>query len=357
MVFGESFQEPAVASPVAGFAAFGGTWAVDHGELAGPAGDGPKLVGTDGRMVDGEVGVEVRLPGSDGGQRRPGRPGRPARQVGADAFDGYEVSLDDRRPRRSPRPAPARTASLLGEGPCDRSPDRWSAARRPARREDGRGARRRPDGPDLRRPRTPWPPAASGCGTWDRPARATATLHVGRRPAGAPRPAVRSRRRRAVAVSGMWAPVASGSATLGATLDTDRPFLGRQSQRVTFAGGTGDVGVANRGAEPPGDGVRRRQALRRLPLGRGPAVPADVFVSAEAHDGGRRYAEAKLGVAGDGQWHRYDVALTPADGGPGGTAGDPAPFARLGRARPRLPPARRLGPLRRPARPQGRGRG
>ena len=125
MVFGESFQEPAVASPVAGFAAFGGTWAVDRGELAGSAGDGPKLIGAEAGPVDGEVGVEVYLPGADGGNAgllvRADKCG-----VGADAFDGYEVSLD----------AAAKTVRLgrhrhdyhlLGEGPCDLSPDKWAS--------------------------------------------------------------------------------------------------------------------------------------------------------------------------------------------------------------------------------------
>src|SRR3954465_1150871 len=44
MIFGESFQEPATASPLKGFVAFGGEWRAAAGEVVGGAGDGPKLV-------------------------------------------------------------------------------------------------------------------------------------------------------------------------------------------------------------------------------------------------------------------------------------------------------------------------
>src|ERR1700758_3281272 len=74
MVFGESFQEPSVQSPVKGFRAFDGRWSVE----------------------DGEAGVEVFFPDKKAGNAglivRVGKPG-----VGADNFDGYEVSLDPAR--------------------------------------------------------------------------------------------------------------------------------------------------------------------------------------------------------------------------------------------------------------------
>ena len=48
------------------------------------------------------------------------------------------------------------------------------------------------------------------------------------------------------------------------------------------------------------------------------AKPTDVSVCAEDRDGGRRYAEATVSVAGDDQWHRYELALTPTVADPAG---------------------------------------
>ena len=93
MIFGESFQEPAPTVPPAGFHAFGGTWRVENGELAAAGGDGPKLVSEQPAFDRGEVGVEIqfadRTTGNAGLIVKANQPG-----VGADNFDGYEVSLD-----------------------------------------------------------------------------------------------------------------------------------------------------------------------------------------------------------------------------------------------------------------------
>ncbi len=48
-------------------------------------------------------------------------------------------------------------------------------------------------------------------------------------------------------VSGMWRPVQSGSASGKFAVETDHPFVGRQSQRVTLTSGEGRFGIENRG--------------------------------------------------------------------------------------------------------------
>ncbi len=45
----------------------------------------------------------------------------------------------------------------------------------------------------------------------------------------------------------MWRPIVSGAAVLEAAIDTDQPFTGAQSQRITFARGEGEVGIENQG--------------------------------------------------------------------------------------------------------------
>ncbi len=86
---------PASEGPVAGFIAYGGEWNVTDGVLSAGAGAGPKLVLDDRAFSEGEVGVELLLPDRSGGNAglivKVSDAG-----VGADRFNGYEVSLDAR---------------------------------------------------------------------------------------------------------------------------------------------------------------------------------------------------------------------------------------------------------------------
>ena len=123
MVFGESFQEPPPSTPPKGFQLRGGRWSVENGVLSGSAGDGPILVSELPSFDDGEIRVELRLP-----DRKPGNAGLIVRLgnpgVGANNFDGYEVSLD----------AAAQIVrlgrhchdwQLIQDVPCEVPDDRW----------------------------------------------------------------------------------------------------------------------------------------------------------------------------------------------------------------------------------------
>ena len=48
-------------------------------------------------------------------------------------------------------------------------------------------------------------------------------------------------------VSGMWRPVIQGSASGSYSLAAAHPFLGAQSQQITFESGEGEVGIENQG--------------------------------------------------------------------------------------------------------------
>src|SRR5437016_3489722 len=67
MIFGESFQEPALSAPPKGFTAYGGEWLVKDGELFAGAGDGPKLICDEAAFSTGEASVEVLFPDARGG--------------------------------------------------------------------------------------------------------------------------------------------------------------------------------------------------------------------------------------------------------------------------------------------------
>jgi hypothetical protein len=310
MIFGESFQEPPVRTPARRFTAFGGDWRVDGGELVGDGGDGPKLVGTAvPAFADGEVGVEVYLPSADragGGVRNAGLIVRVARPgVGADRFDGYEIGLDAGR-KLLGLGRHQQDFTLLRDTPCDVPVDRWVAL---AVKLAGRTIEVFVDGKPVVRfeDRRPLGAGAVGLRQWRRTARyRNLWVMAGGRRIDLPfepvpdEPAV---------VSGMWGPVATGSAQLVAALEKDRPFVGAQSQRITLVRGTGEVGVENQGLNRQGMAFVQGKPYEGYVWLRAER-PADVYASLESRDGSRTYARVKLTAGGDG-WRRYDFALTP----------------------------------------------
>ena len=110
------------------------------------------------------------------------------------------------------------------------------------------------------------------------------------------------------AVSGMWRATTTGTAVLRADVVKDAPFVGVQSQRLTFAGGEGEAGIENRGlnrrgmafvAGKPYEGYLWLRAEK----------PIEIAVSLEG-DAGASLAKSAVKVSGDG-WRRYDFTLTP----------------------------------------------
>ncbi len=113
----------------------------------------------------------------------------------------------------------------------------------------------------------------------------------------------------APAISGMWRKATRGDVKGSYSIVTDRPFAGKQSQRVSFESGAGEWGVENQGlnrwgmnfaAGKPYEGyiwVRLEKTL-------------EVFVALENRDGTRVYAERGVAPIGLG-WQRLDFTLTP----------------------------------------------
>jgi hypothetical protein len=308
MVFGESFQEPPPRTPARGFAAAEGDWRLDGGEMRGPAGDGPKLVADAIPFADGSAGVEVFLPSTDPkgeGVRNAGLILRVARPgAGADNFDGYEVALDAGRQvvclgRHQ------HDYRLLKDVPFAIPTDRWVAL---SAKLAGGTIEVSVDGKlaaTVADPR-PLPAGTVGLRQWHRTARYR-NLWVG---TGGRRTDLPFAEAGGVpAVSGMWRPTTTGTAVLKAELVRDAPFVGGQSQRLTFAGGSGEAGVENRGLNRRGMAFAAGKPYEGH-LWLRATKPAEVAVALEAGDG-RPLARAALKVEGDG-WRRYPFALTPS---------------------------------------------
>jgi hypothetical protein len=114
-------------------------------------------------------------------------------------------------------------------------------------------------------------------------------------------------------ISGMWRALRRGSAAGGYKLETERPFAGAQSQRITFeaGAGAGAIGVENQGLNRWGMSFVAGKPYEGYLWIRADE-PAEVHVAAESRDGARTHAEAVLRAEGR-EWTRYDFTLTPAE--------------------------------------------
>jgi Alpha-L-arabinofuranosidase C-terminal domain/Domain of Unknown Function (DUF1080) len=306
MIFGESFQEPARPLPLKDFTALGGRWIPHDGELSAEGGPGPKLVADAPLLASGEVGVEVFFPSGQGGNAglilKVDRPGN-----GADAFTGYEVSLESGghlvlgRHRRNWEP--------IRHVPCAVPVGKWVAL---VVRMTERSLEVRVDGrsvttfDDVEHPLSA---GRVGLRTWQRPARFR-NLWV--KTDGPARPLPFDLVQRDAfgdGVSGMWSALRRGSARGEFALETTSPFLGSQSQRVAFRDGNGEIGIENQGLNRWGLNVVAGKPFEGYLWARA-GHPTPVWVNLESREGGRIYASRRLEVKGDA-WTRYDFTLTP----------------------------------------------
>ncbi|MEI7948524.1 MAG: family 16 glycoside hydrolase, partial [bacterium] len=113
------------AGGVIGFTTYGGSWQTKDGVLSVSADAGAKLIADTPAFATGEVGVEMLLPEAGGGNAglivKVSEAG-----VGADRFNGYEISLDaNRQMLRLGRHR--QNFELLRDVPCTVPVDQWIA--------------------------------------------------------------------------------------------------------------------------------------------------------------------------------------------------------------------------------------
>jgi hypothetical protein len=307
MVFGESFQEPiALAGRVKGFRILGGTWQIRQGEVHFSGSPGEKLVSELPAFKDSEVGVEVFVP--DKKLTNAGLIVRVAEaDTGADHFDGYEIALNARE-----------QSVLLGRHrqdfqslktvPCEVPTGQWVSlvAKLDGSAIDvcvnGKSVLRHDDG------RAALPAGTVGLRQWQREARyRNLWVKTGDQ---MQKLAFEPVSNEPLQVSGMWRPVQTGGAKGRYALETDRPFLGKQSQRITFVQGTGQVGIENQGLNRWGMHFAEGKSYEGVLWARAESA-VDLFVALENRDGSQRVAEKCLSVKG-GEWQRLTFTLKPS---------------------------------------------
>jgi hypothetical protein len=306
MVFGESFQEPAtMPERIKGFRVLGGTWRVRPGELHFSGELGDKIISDLPSFQDGEVGVEIFVP-----DRKLTNAGLIVRvgdaEIGADCFDGYEIALNAER-----------QSVLLGRhqqnfhsiqnAPCDVQAGQWVPL--VAKLDgstieifvNGKSVLRHDDGHAALRSGT------VGLRQWQREARyRNLWAKTGGETRKLPFEAIPHE---PLKISGMWRPVRTGEAKGTYALETDRPFVGRQSQRLAFVEGKGRVGVENQGLNRSGMHFVGGKPYEGVVWARADA-PADLFVALENQDGSQQLAEERLSIKA-GEWQRLGFTLVP----------------------------------------------
>jgi alpha-L-arabinofuranosidase len=110
-------------------------------------------------------------------------------------------------------------------------------------------------------------------------------------------------------VSGMWQAVTHGTAIAAFSLDSQRPFTGTQSQRMSFIRGQGDVGLENCGLNHWGMNFIAGKSYEGQVWIRADA-PTTLIVALQSDDGTKTYALQPLD-APVGNWTRLDFSLTP----------------------------------------------
>jgi hypothetical protein len=305
MIFGESFAEPSPQPPLSGFSVFGGRWTVaDEDTIQVLGSDGAKIVWDGPAFSEGEVSVDVWLTETGGGN------GGLILKVsdaakGADLFNGYEVSLEQPgtlvlgRHRQNWEP--------IRRVPCDVPVNQWIplTVRMTAKTLEvlvnGKSITKYED------TNHPLETGRVGLRTWQHDVRFR-NLWVSAGGGQRKIPfALATKDGWGDGVSGMWRALRRGSATGEFALEEQDAFSGRQSQRLNFTGGSGEIGIENQSLNRWGMNFVRGKSYEGFVCVRA-AQPVDLFVALESRDGTKVYAEKRLKVLA-GDWQKLHFRL------------------------------------------------
>jgi len=308
MIFGESFAEPGAQLPLRNFKTYGGRWSPrNDGSVQGVGSNGAKIVWEGPALSEGEVSVDVMLTETTGGN------GGLILKVsdagnGADAFTGYEISLE--RPGMLVLGRHRQNWEPLRRVSCDVPVNEWMrltvrlAAKSLEVLVNGRSMMQFED------TEHPLETGAVGLRIWQHKVlfrnlsvtAGTSQQNVAFEYEGGNSPTD--------SVSGMWRPIRQGTAEGSFPLESQDTFSGNQSQQITFAGGSGVVGIENESLNRWGMNFVQGKEYEGYLWARTKA-DTKLVVALESRDGGVRYAEKSMKVKA-GDWQRLDFTLTPS---------------------------------------------
>ena len=308
MIFGESFAEPASQLPLKGFHVFGGRWTIaNDGSLQGIGGSGSKIIWDGPSLSEGEISVDVMLTEAGGGNGGLILKVSDARK-GADSFNGYEVSLE--RPGTLVIGRHRHNWEPLRRVPCDVPVNEW--IRLTVRLSagsleilvNGKGIAQFED------IEHPLEAGAVGLRTWQHEVRfRKISVTTGTSQQKIPFEYDNSNSM-SENVSGMWRAIHQGTVTGSFSLESQDSFSGHQSQQITFAGGSGEIGIDNQGLNRWGMNFVKAKSYDGYVYVRA-SVPTEFVVSLESRDGQTIYDKKRLRAA-TGDWQRLNFTLKPS---------------------------------------------
>ena len=307
MIFGESFAEPAAQLPLKGFKAYEGRWTLpDDGGVQGIGSDGSKIVWDSPALSVGEVSVDVKLTEATGGNGglilKVSDAG-----IGADAFTGYEVSLE--RPGFLVLGRHRQNWEPIRRMPCDVPVNKWikltvrTTAKSLEVLVNGKSMMQFEDSEH------PLETGAVGLRIWQSKVsfrnlsvatdasqqKVAFEFEAGNNPLDN--------------VSGMWRPIRQGTAKGGFSLESQGAFSGNQSQQITFVSGSGVIGIENQSLNRWGMNFVKGKNYEGY-LWAQAKSPTEIFVALESTNGSVVYAEKSIKLK-VGDWQRLDFDLTP----------------------------------------------
>lgn len=307
MIFGESFAEPARQSPLKNFQTYDGSWTLtSDGDLQGIGSDGSKIAWNGPPISNGKVSVDVRLTEATGGN------GGLILKVqdagnGPDAFTGYEISLE--RPGFLVLGRHRQNWEPLRRVPCDVPVNEWIKL---GVRMSGNSLDIFVNGKNIIQyedDEHPLAPGSVGLRIWQHKVLfRNLSVNTDAKEQQIPF-AYDTENGSADSVSGMWRPIWRGDAEGNCSLDSQRAFSGDQSQQITFASGSGEIGIENQGLNRWGMNFVHGKNYDGYVWARAEAA-TKFFVALESTDGATVYAEKSLELKA-GDWQRLDFKLAP----------------------------------------------
>ncbi len=307
MIFGESFAEPSVQLPLQEFKTYEGRWTpAEDGSVQGVGGNGSKII-LDGEAIsDGEVSVDVKLTETTGGNGGLILKVKDAGN-GADAFTGYEVSLE--RPGFLVLGRHRQNWEPICRVPCDVPVNEWLklTVRLSAKSLEvfvnDKSITRYED------TEHPLVAGAVGLRIWQHkvcfrnlsvgangsPQKIPFQYDVGNNPADS--------------VSGMWRPIRQGDAKGSFSIETQGAFSGQQSQKIIFSNGSGVLGIENQSLNRWGMNFEKGKSYEGYLCVRAES-PTELVVALESKDGNVIYAEKSLKLKA-GDWQKLNFTLKP----------------------------------------------
>jgi hypothetical protein len=306
MIFGESFAEPVPQMPIKGFKTFG-HWSPEPGGVRVTGGEGSKLVPEKPAFEEGEASVEVKF--NDRGNGNAGLIVKVSDAgKGQDEFNGYEVAIE-----------PDTGRLLLGRHrqnweyirhvPCPVSMGEWirlTVQMKSSSLEVFVNGKSITQYEDREHPlRT----GSVGLRTWQRDASyRNFVVRTGNQETRHDF-VCENANGWGQGVSSQWRPLRRGTADGQFALVKENAFSGRHSQQLTFASGTGEIGLENRGLNRWGMNFVAGKPYEGYVYVRA-QTPTPFLVALESGDGARVLTEKQL-IAQSQDWQRIDFTLRP----------------------------------------------